>query len=209
MGRHIGIGTTTKMNTLRNVLAMLLAAVLSFSVVVPVNAARVFNSETNRWEEVGERPARGGIAKQWQRQIVDFESDLAVGSVLVDTSDRYLYLIMEDGKALRYGVGVGREGFEWTGRNRITRKAEWPGWTPPAAMRARQPELPAYMPGGIDNPLGARALYIGNTLYRLHGTADPYSIGQAVSSGCIRLMNDDVIDLYERVRVGAVVVVQE
>ncbi len=197
------------MNTLRNALAMFLAALLTVSLVVPVNAARVFNSETNRWEEAGERPARGGIGKEWLRQIVDFESSLPVGSVLVDTGDRFLYLIMEDGKALRYGVGVGREGFEWTGRDRITRKAEWPGWTPPAAMRARQPELPAYMPGGPDNPLGARALYIGSTLYRLHGTSDPYSIGQAVSSGCIRLMNEDVIDLYERVRVGALVVVQE
>ncbi len=197
------------MNTLRNALAMFLAALLTVSLVVPVNAARVFNSDTNRWEEASELPSRGGIGKEWLRQIVDFESSLPVGSVLVDTGDRFLYYILEDGKAMRYGVGVGREGFEWTGRNRITRKAEWPGWTPPAAMRARQPELPAYMPGGVENPLGARAMYIGSTLYRLHGTADPYSIGQAVSSGCIRLMNDDVIDLYERVRVGAVVVVQE
>ncbi len=197
------------MNTLRNALAMFLAALLTVSLVVPVNAARVFNSDTNRWEEASELPSRGGIGKEWLRQIVDFESSLPVGSVLVDTGDRFLYYILEDGKAMRYGVGVGREGFEWTGRNRITRKAEWPGWTPPAAMRARQPELPAYMPGGVENPLGARAMYIGSTLYRLHGTADPYSIGQAVSSGCIRLMNDDVVDLYERVRVGAVVVVQD
>ncbi len=197
------------MNTLRNALAMFLAALLTVSLVVPVNAARVFNSDTNRWEEASELPSRGGIGKEWLRQIVDFESSLPVGSVLVDTGDRFLYYILEDGKAMRYGVGVGREGFEWTGRNRITRKAEWPGWTPPAAMRARQPELPAYMPGGVENPLGARAMYIGSTLYRLHGTADPYSIGQAVSSGCIRLINDDVIDLYERVRVGAVVVVRD
>ncbi len=180
----------------------------SFSLIAPASAARVYNADTNKWEESNAKTSRT-VAKRYARQVVDFKTNLAVGSVLVDNSDRWLYLIQENGKALRYGVGVGREGFQWSGRNRISRKAEWPGWTPPAAMRKRQPGLPAYMPGGLDNPLGARAMYIGSTLYRLHGTSDPNSIGRAVSSGCIRLMNEDVIDLYERVRVGALVVVQD
>ena len=197
------------MKAFQTALVVFFAAMLTLSAVAPANAARVFNNVTKRWEEASVTRPTGPIASEYARQIVDFETTLAAGSVLVDTSDRFLYYIMGDGKAMRYGVGVGREGFEWTGTNRISRKAEWPGWTPPAAMRARQPGLPAYMPGGPDNPLGARAMYIGSTLYRLHGTSDPYSIGQAVSSGCIRLMNEDVIDLYERVKVGALVVVQD
>jgi lipoprotein-anchoring transpeptidase ErfK/SrfK len=197
------------MKAFQTALVVFFAAMLTLSAVAPANAARVFNNVTKRWEEASVTRPTGPIANQYARQIVDFETTLAVGSVLVDTGDRFLYYVLGDGKAMRYGVGVGREGFEWTGTNRISRKAEWPGWTPPAAMRARQPGLPAYMPGGPDNPLGARAMYIGSTLYRLHGTSDPYSIGQAVSSGCIRLMNEDVIDLYERVKVGAVVVVQD
>ena len=108
---------------------------------------------------------------------------------------------------MKYGVGVGRDGFTWSGTHRITRKAEWPGWTPPPQMRKRVPDLPAYMEGGPNNPLGARALYIGSTLYRVHGTSEPWSIGQAVSSGCIRLTNDDITDLYDRVQVGALIVV--
>ncbi len=194
--------------TIQTAILLLVAALFSFSVVAPANAARVYNADTNKWEETNAR-STGKVANRYARQVVDFETDLAVGSVLVDTGDFFLYYIMEGGKAMRYGVGVARVGFEWRGRNRITRKAEWPGWTPPAAMRRRQPGLPAYMPGGLDNPLGARAMYLGTTLYRLHGTSDPYSIGAAVSSGCIRLMNEDVIDLYERVRVGALVVVQD
>jgi len=194
--------------SIRTAIMLLMAALFSFSIIAPANASRVYNADTNKWEEAGTTRA-GTLAKRYTRQVVDFESNLAVGSVLVDTSDFFLYYILGDGKALRYGVGVARKGFEWRGRNRVTRKAEWPGWTPPAAMRKRQPGLPAYMPGGLDNPLGARAMYLGSTLYRLHGTSDTNSIGRAVSSGCIRLMNDDVIDLYERVRVGALVVVQD
>ena len=116
--------------------------------------------------------------------------------------------MLGDGTAIRYGVGVGREGFQWAGTNRITRKAEWPGWTPPPAMRARRPDLPAHMEGGPNNPLGARALYIGSTYYRIHGSNEPWTIGQAVSSGCIRMVNEDVIHLYEMVGVGTRVVVQ-
>ena len=133
------------------------------------------------------------------------------GTVTVDTKNRWLYLSMENGQAVRYDIGVGREGFEWSGTARVERKAEWPAWTPPAEMIKRRPDIPHFMKGGIENPLGARAMYLfngkGDTGFRIHGTNEPDTIGQAVSSGCIRLMNADVIDLYNRVRVGAKVVV--
>ncbi len=125
----------------------------------------------------------------------------------MDTPNRFLYLVTGNGRAMRYGIGVGRPGFEWAGVKKITRKAEWPGWTPPPEMRKRRPDLPSYMPGGPENPLGARALYLGSSLYRIHGTNEPETIGTNVSSGCIRLMNADVTDLYSRVRVGSKVVV--
>jgi lipoprotein-anchoring transpeptidase ErfK/SrfK len=129
------------------------------------------------------------------------------GTITVDTKNRYLYLSMTNGSAVRYDVGVGREGFQWQGNAHIGRKAVWPGWTPPSAMLKRRPDLPRHMNGGINNPLGARALYLGSSLYRIHGSNEPETIGQAVSSGCIRMTNDDVIDLYNRVRVGTRVVV--
>ena len=133
------------------------------------------------------------------------------GTITVDTKNRWLYLSMENGQAMRYDIGVGREGFEWSGTAHVERKAEWPSWTPPAAMIKRRPDIPHFMKGGIENPLGARAMYLfngkGDTGFRIHGTNEPDTIGQAVSSGCIRLMNADVEDLYNRVRVGAKVVV--
>jgi len=141
------------------------------------------------------------------RQIVQVQVEQPAGTIIVDTRNHYLYFLLGDGEAIRYGIGVARDGFEWSGTHRISNKREWPGWTPPAEMRKRVPGLPRYMPGGIDNPLGARALYIGSTLYRIHGTNEPGSIGRDVSSGCIRMVNDDVIDLYERVRIGAKVIV--
>jgi lipoprotein-anchoring transpeptidase ErfK/SrfK len=144
---------------------------------------------------------------QFQRQIVTYKTSEAAGTVVVNTGQKFLYLVLGKGKALRYGIGTARDGFEWNGTHRVTNKREWPGWTPPAAMRKRQPGLPAYMEGGPDNPLGARALYIGSTLYRIHGTNEPWTIGGNVSSGCIRMVNDDVIDLYERVKIGAKVIV--
>ncbi|MGP9821950.1 L,D-transpeptidase, partial [Salinarimonas sp. NSM] len=153
------------------------------------------------------RPGGGAVADVYRRQTVAYEGRHAPGTIVIDTRNKFLYLVQEGGTALRYGVGVGREGFSWRGTERITRKAEWPDWRPPAAMRRRQPELPAFMPGGPSNPLGARALYLGDTLYRIHGTNEPGSIGRAMSSGCIRMMNDDVVDLYQRVRVGTLVVV--
>ncbi len=193
------------MNT---IIAFVMGAFVTLAVVAPANAARVFNPTTNRWEEA---TARTPSARQSgiPRAVVSYETSLSAGSIVVETSERRAYFVLPDGKAMRYGIGVGRDGFRWTGQHRLTRKAEWPGWTPPAAMRRRQPGLPAYMPGGPDNPLGARALYIGSTLYRLHGTSEPWTIGQAVSSGCIRLTNDDITDLYDRVRVGALIVVHQ
>ena len=139
--------------------------------------------------------------------VVDYHGPHKAGTVIVNTNERYLYLVESDGTARRYGVGVGRPGFEWAGTHKITRKAEWPSWRPPAEMRARQPGLPVFMEGGPRNPLGARALYLGSTLYRIHGSNEPWSIGQAVSSGCIRMRNQDVQDLYNRVGVGTKVVV--
>lgn len=141
------------------------------------------------------------------RQDIAYNGPYAPNTIVVNTVERRLYYVYAAGRATKYGVGVGREGFEWSGTNTVSRKAEWPGWTPPPAMRRRQPDLPAYMPGGENNPLGARALYIGSTIYRIHGTNQPWTIGQAMSSGCIRMMNEDVIDLYDRVTVGTRVVV--
>jgi len=141
------------------------------------------------------------------RQVVAYSSEHAAGTIIVDTGSKFLYLVLKNGRAMRYGIGVARSGFEWSGTHKITAKKEWPGWTPPAEMRVREPHLPAYMPGGIDNPLGARALYLGSTLYRLHGTTQPWSIGKRVSSGCIRLTNEDIKDLYTRVAIGSRVVV--
>ncbi len=140
-------------------------------------------------------------------RTVRYDTDETEGTIIIDTEARYLYLILGDGSAKRYGVGVGRPGFEWAGVHRVSRKAEWPDWTPPEQMLQRQPDLPRFMEGGPDNPLGARALYLGSTLYRIHGSNQPWTIGHAVSSGCIRMRNEDVIDLYERVDVGSKVIV--
>jgi len=141
------------------------------------------------------------------RQVVPYPTGERSGTLVVDTRAHFLYFVLGDGRALRYGIGVAKSGFEWSGTHQITRKAEWPSWTPPAEMLQRRPELPRFMEGGPDNPLGARALYLGSTLYRIHGTTEPWSIGQNVSSGCIRMTNADVIDLYERVKLYTKVVV--
>jgi lipoprotein-anchoring transpeptidase ErfK/SrfK len=140
-------------------------------------------------------------------QVVDYDGPHRTGTVVIDTTTKYLYLVEGGGKARRYGIGVGRPGFEWAGTKSITRKAEWPDWRPPAEMLKRRPDLPTYMAGGAENPMGARGLYLGSSLYRIHGTNEPHTIGQAVSSGCIRMRNEDVTDLYDRVRVGTRVIV--
>jgi lipoprotein-anchoring transpeptidase ErfK/SrfK len=142
------------------------------------------------------------------RETVSYYGPYAPGTIIISTSERRLYLVLPDHEALKYGVGVGRPGFTWGGNLHISMKREWPDWTPPAAMLRRRPDLPRHMKGGIDNPLGARALYLGSSEYRIHGSNEPDTIGTAVSSGCIRMTNDDVKDLYERVPVGARVVVQ-
>ncbi len=142
-----------------------------------------------------------------RRQIVNFQTREAPGTIVIDTPNTYLYLVLGNGRALRYGIGVGREGFTWAGTQTVARKQEWPDWHPPAEMIARQPYLPRFMSGGPGNPLGARAMYLGSSLYRIHGTNDPTTIGKRVSSGCIRLTNEDVEDLYNRVTLGAKVVV--
>ncbi len=141
------------------------------------------------------------------RHTVAIDGKYRPGSIVISTSERRLYYVTQPGTAIEYGVGVGREGFQWSGVKTVSAKKEWPSWTPPAQMLKRRPDLPRYMPGGIDNPLGARAMYLGSTLYRIHGSNEPDTIGQAVSSGCIRMTNDDVTDLYNRVRVGATVYV--
>ncbi len=147
------------------------------------------------------------IPARLRRQIVDYRTSEAPGTVIVDTPNTYLYFVLGGGKAIRYGVGVGREGFTWSGVKAIERKSEWPDWLPPAEMIQRQPYLPRFMAGGPGNPLGARAMYLAGTVYRIHGTNQPSTIGKHVSSGCIRMVNDDVIDLYARTQVGTKVVV--
>ncbi|MGJ5047818.1 L,D-transpeptidase [Bradyrhizobium oligotrophicum] len=142
-----------------------------------------------------------------RRQVVSYSTREAPGTVVIDTPNKYLYYVLGSGQAMRYGIGVGRDGFTWSGVQSVTRKAEWPDWTPPPEMIARQPYLPRHMAGGPGNPLGARAMYLGGTVYRIHGTNAPETIGTHVSSGCIRLTNQDVIDLYSRVSVGAKVIV--
>ncbi|RTE90421.1 MULTISPECIES: L,D-transpeptidase [Bradyrhizobium] len=142
-----------------------------------------------------------------RRQIVGFDRSEPAGTIVIDTNNTYLYYVLGNGRAIRYGVGVGREGFTWSGVQNVSRKAEWPDWHPPAEMIARQPYLPRFVAGGPGNPLGARAMYLGSSQYRIHGTNDPSTIGKFVSSGCIRMTNEDVIDLFSRVNVGAKVVV--
>jgi lipoprotein-anchoring transpeptidase ErfK/SrfK len=144
---------------------------------------------------------------RFKRQIVSYYTTEAPGTIIIDTPNTYLYLVLGNGRAMRYGIGVGREGFTWSGTQTITKKAEWPDWHPPQEMIERQPYLPRFMAGGPGNPLGARAMYLGGTVYRIHGTNAPDTIGQQVSSGCIRLINEDVTDLYNRVNVGTKVVV--
>ncbi len=161
-------------------------------------------------EEPGRESTEAVVAtgEPWRRQVVDFNTREAAGTIFIHSDERLLYLVTRNGKAMRYGIGVGRDGFRWSGELRVTRKAEWPDWTPPAEMIARQPYLPRFMAGGPGNPMGARALYLGSTIYRIHGTNQPETIGQSVSSGCFRLANGDVVDLFSRANVGAKVIVQ-
>jgi lipoprotein-anchoring transpeptidase ErfK/SrfK len=183
---------------------MLRAIVLVVAILVLAAPARAYDNPLSRGladflNIFSEQPI--------PRQMVPWNGKQAAGTVVISTSQRRLYYVLGNGRALRYGVGVGRQGFSWSGTKRVTRKREWPDWRPPAAMLKRRPDLPRHMVGGIDNPLGARAIYLGSSLYRIHGSNEPNTIGAAVSSGCIRMTNRDVTDLYERVRIGTRVVV--
>ena len=173
-----------------------------FVMAPPVQTAPSLQAVPSQEEGVvAELPAR------LKRQVVSYATREAPGTIIIDTPNTYLYLVLNNGQALRYGIGVGRDGFTWSGMQSITKKSEWPDWTPPAEMIARQPYLPRYMAGGPGNPLGSRAMYLGGTIYRIHGTNAPGTIGTRVSSGCIRLTNEDVADLYSRVNVGTKVIV--
>ena len=152
-------------------------------------------------------PRRQPIDPIYLRQVVPYAGTEKAGTIIIDTPQRFLFLVQGDGTALRYGIGVGRDGFTWAGVKSVSAKKEWPDWRPPEEMLQRRPDLPGFMAGGPENPLGARALYLGSSLYRIHGSNEPWTIGQAVSSGCFRMRNEDVIDLYERVKVGTKVVV--
>jgi lipoprotein-anchoring transpeptidase ErfK/SrfK len=199
---------------------MMLAALAAAALVAGVASAsakiiQTYDPQTGKISTIDtdmQYVAPGGHAySPIPRQTISYDGPYGPNTIVINTTERRLYYVMDNGQAIKYGIGVGREGFTWAGTDHVSRKAEWPGWTPPAVMIAREAakgrKLPAYMKGGPGNPLGARALYIGARIYRIHGTAEPWTIGQAVSSGCIRLVNDDVIDLYDRVAVGTKVVV--
>jgi lipoprotein-anchoring transpeptidase ErfK/SrfK len=169
------------------------------------NDGRILNAR--REDPASVYQPRPLVDPRYDKQVVDYPTKEAPGTIVIDTNNRFLYFVQGGGRALRYGVGVGRPGFEWAGVKTVSDKKEWPDWRPPAEMLARRPDLPTYMAGGPENPLGARAIYLGSSLYRIHGSNEPWTIGTAVSSGCIRMRNEDVIDLYDRVKVGTRVIV--
>ena len=184
--------------------ALLLAAGTMLAMTGHAHAQGFFGPDTRDIMGGGPGFFGGGGAGPIRR----FPTNYAPGTIVISTGERRLYLVLGNGQALSYGIGVGRDGFRWSGTHRITAKKEWPSWTPPSQMLRRRPDLPRHMAGGLDNPLGARAMYLGSTLYRIHGSNEPETIGQAVSSGCFRMTNEDVADLYNRVSVGTVVVVK-
>jgi lipoprotein-anchoring transpeptidase ErfK/SrfK len=183
------------------------AAILgtSCAVAAPAGKSRNFDDTVQTIDPMGR--FLGFSSSPIPRTTVSFPGNHRAGTIVINTRERRLYLVLGNGQALRYGIGVGRIGMTWSGTTRVSAKREWPDWTPPEQMRRRQPGLPRHMPGGPNNPLGARALYLGSSLYRIHGSNEPETIGHAVSSGCFRLTNEDVIDLYNRVAVGAPVIV--
>jgi lipoprotein-anchoring transpeptidase ErfK/SrfK len=185
--------------------------ILSATFSLPLSHALAQRVDMSIGDEPGVVPnaADEQLPLQFRRQVVLYRSSEPPGTIIVHTAERFLYVVQPGGRALRYGIGVGREGFQWQGLLHITRKQEWPDWTPPAEMITRQPYLPRFMAGGPGNPMGARALYLGETVYRIHGTNQPKTIGTSVSSGCFRLVNGDVIDLYDRIPVGTKVIVRQ
>jgi lipoprotein-anchoring transpeptidase ErfK/SrfK len=185
--------------------------ILMVSLAVPMPHALARSDNLSLGDQPGLVPAAADeeLSPELQRQMVSYRTNEAPGTIIIQSSERFLYVVQPNGRAIRYGIGVGRDGFRWQGLLRITRKQEWPDWTPPPEMIERQPYLPRFMAGGPGNPLGARALYLGTTVYRIHGTNQPQTIGTAVSSGCFRLVNADVIDLYDRIPVGTKVIVRQ
>jgi lipoprotein-anchoring transpeptidase ErfK/SrfK len=185
--------------------------ILLASLAMPMSQALAQRGQMSIVDQPGliPDPADEQLPSQFQRQIILYRTTEPPGTIIIHTSERFLYVVQPNGRAIRYGIGVGRDGFQWQGLLRITRKQEWPDWTPPPEMIDRQPYLPRFMAGGPGNPMGARALYLGATVYRIHGTNQPQTIGSAVSSGCFRLVNGDVIDLYERIPVGTKVIVRQ
>lgn len=200
----------------RRIAATALGLALTASLTVPQIAAAQPRppAELRETMDVGDEPGRVSNAEvritegPYARQMVLFRSNEAPGTVVIHSDERFLYIVQGNGRALRYGIGVGRDGFTWAGQVQVSRKAEWPDWRPPSDMLQRQPYLPRFMAGGPGNPMGARALYLGSTVFRIHGTNQPETIGQAISSGCFRLANGDVIDLFERIPVGTKVVIR-
>ncbi len=188
---------------------------LAIGLALTVFWAAISNAAQRKELDVEEQPgyiptsAEEKLPAKWRPQPVFFRTTEPAGTIIIHTEERFLYHVMGDGRAMRYGVGVGRIGFEWQGIHRISRKSEWPDWRPPPEMIERQPYLPRFMAGGPGNPLGARALYLGSTIYRIHGTNQPQTIGHAMSSGCFRMINPDVISLYEEVPVGTRVIVRQ
>jgi lipoprotein-anchoring transpeptidase ErfK/SrfK len=196
-----GAAANQQFRTLRKMMRRKLAA-LAGAVFGLMLAANPANAELDLFSRLF-----GGTLGQGGHGTVRLDTNQKPGTIIISTSQRRLYYVLGDGTAISYGVGVGRRGFEWSGTKIVSQKRAWPSWTPPAEMLRRRPDLPRHMGGGINNPLGARAMYLGSSLYRIHGSNEPETIGQAVSSGCIRMTNEDVIDLYNRVRVGTRVVV--
>ena len=191
------------------VLTSMLLAVAALPASAQRGPAVVYAQDELPDEETpGVVPKQDEASPQFQRQVVFFRTHEEPGTIVIHTNERYLYLVMGNGRAMRYGVGVGRDGFTWQGLHKVSRQAEWPDWRPPPEMIERQPYLPRFMAGGPGNPLGARALYLGSTVYRIHGTNQPHTIGHAVSSGCFRLVNNDIVDLFDRVPVGTRVIVK-
>jgi lipoprotein-anchoring transpeptidase ErfK/SrfK len=194
------------MTALRHLSWMMMAAI---SLVVSTSLA-----SAQQQNDPGDQPGLVAdesyeLDPEWQKQVVYYRTTEAPGTIIISTVERHLYLVQPGGRALRYGIGVGRDGFQWQGLVNITKKAEWPDWTPPPEMIQRQPYLPRFMAGGPGNPLGARAMYLGATVYRIHGTNQPWTIGTKISSGCFRLVNADVSDLYDRVPVGTKVIIRQ
>jgi lipoprotein-anchoring transpeptidase ErfK/SrfK len=191
--------------------AALAGAIAAAAFVLPGVFASAQQVDMNVVDQPGYVPApdEEQLSGVYEKQEVFFRTNEAPGTVVIDTSQRFLYLVQPNNRALRYGIGVGRDGFQWAGLQKVSRKQEWPDWRPPPEMIERQPYLPRFMAGGPGNPLGARAMYLGQTVYRIHGTNQPQTIGHAISSGCFRLVNDDVIDLFDRVPVGTKVIIRQ